>query len=395
MPMPMTKRAGAVWLVVMIVAATGGGGGGGKGRGGGGGVRAEEPAGTRASTGSCAEGGGGGGGGDDGRGGTCKVDDAKIYDLGDSHGWFRYDSSFDGPCTIDRVRASEISFRSFTRTYKNKKPVVIVDMKERNEAFRRLSSRDRLLRDWGDKRIVLSTANTHSYDKHVKTLREYATHHMQPQRLDVSGDKTLYWFGDNNHTEWASHFDVYVPPPFIPKSAAVALSFGVGGPHSGVPLHIHGPGFSETIIGRKRWWLSPPKPKPKFNPNATALEWALGLKPSSTAAPAEGRGGENQEDKTAAGAGGRLEVEAADDDAEWVHTPKHYLEENAEKDGGGGSGAEVLECTVGEGEAVYFPDGWWHATLNLDESVFMSSFVNYKFGGGNDPDELFEGSLRE
>ena len=26
---------------------------------------------------------------------------------------------------------------------------------------------------------------------------------------------------------------------------------------------------------------------------------------------------------------------------------------------------------------MYFPDGWWHATLNLDESVFMSSFVNY------------------
>lgn len=68
--------------------------------------------------------------------------------------------------------------------------------------LRQLCARSRLLQDWGDKEIVLSTANTHSYDKHTKTLREYAAHHMAPQRLDVSGDKTLYWFGDNNYTEW-------------------------------------------------------------------------------------------------------------------------------------------------------------------------------------------------
>ena len=42
----------------------------------------------------------------------------------------------------------------------------------------------------------------------------------------------------------------------------MAYSFGVGGPLSGVPLHVHGPGFSETLIGRKRWWLAPPRPKP-------------------------------------------------------------------------------------------------------------------------------------
>jgi quercetin dioxygenase-like cupin family protein len=49
----------------------------------------------------------------------------------------------------------------------------------------------------------------------------------------------------------------------------------------------------------------------------------------------------------------------------------------------------MLECTVGEGEAVYFPAGWWHATLNLDESVFMSSFVNYRFDGTVGEDELW------
>jgi hypothetical protein len=45
----------------------------------------------------------------------------------------------------------------------------------------------------------------------------------------------------------------YVQPPFIPATAAVALSFGLAGPGSGVPFHIHGAGYSETIVGRKRW----------------------------------------------------------------------------------------------------------------------------------------------
>lgn len=384
------KRATAAPLVavvlvtVLIAGATGGAGG----------VRADDVTdASRGSTGGDATDGRCDGGVGDVGGGTCELD-AKDA-LGDSHGWLRYDSSFDGPCTIDRVRVSEISFRAFTTTYKNKKPVILTGMRERNERFRELSARDRLLKDWGDKPIVLSTANTHSYDKHVKTLREYATHHMQPQRLDVSGDKTLYWFGDNNHSEWAAHFDEYRQPPFIPASAAVALSFGVGGPHSGVPLHIHGAGFSETIIGRKRWWLSPPKPKPKFHPNATALEWALSLglahrpSPVKAAKGHDGRGGGARPGGAGSEAERRLEVEVADDDAEWVHTPEHYRSAVADAGGGGGGGVKMFECTVDEGEAVYFPDGWWHATLNLDESVFMSSFVNYKFGGGNDPDELF------
>jgi dTDP-4-dehydrorhamnose 3,5-epimerase-like enzyme len=45
--------------------------------------------------------------------------------------------------------------------------------------------------------------------------------------------------------------------------------------------------------------------------------------------------------------------------------------------GNGDGGVDFVACTVAEGEAIYFPDGWWHATLNLDETVFISSFVNY------------------
>jgi hypothetical protein len=40
-----------------------------------------------------------------------------------------------------------------------------------------------------------------------------------------------------------------------------------------------------------------------------------------------------------------------------------------------------LECTLEPGEAIYFPTGWWHATLNLDPyNVFASVFTHERAG---------------
>jgi hypothetical protein len=246
-----------------------------------------------------------------------------------------FETPLDGPCTVDRVDASQFaSLEAFHDAHRARggAPVVVTGLAPRNDAFRAMNAKEALLRRWGDETIVLSTANTHSYRKVAKTLREYFDDHLRVQDLAVPGDETLYWFGDNDHERWAEHFAAYSPPPLIPRSADVAYSFGIGGPLSGVPLHVHGPGFSETLIGRKRWWLAPPRPKPAFDPNATALEWALSSRSGGGGAPTKGNG-----------------------------------------DGG----VDFAACTVAEGEAIYFPDGWWHATLNLDETVFISSFVNY------------------
>mmetsp|Transcript_29223 Transcript_29223/g.93897 ORF Transcript_29223/g.93897 Transcript_29223/m.93897 type:complete len:102 (+) Transcript_29223:602-907(+) len=38
-------------------------------------------------------------------------------------------------------------------------------------------------------------------------------------------------------------------------------------------------------------------------------------------------------------------------------------------------GHDLLECTIEPGELLYFPDNWFHATLNIGQSVFMSTFV--------------------
>ncbi|ETE64722.1 JmjC domain-containing protein 8, partial [Ophiophagus hannah] len=142
--------------------------------------------------------------------------------------------------------------------------------------FQAQCTKDQLLARFGEHLVRLSTANTYSYRKVDLPFQDYVDHLLEPQDLASLGSETLYFFGDNNFTEWGSLFKKYNPPPFRIPGTMGAYSFGIGGSGSGVPFHWHGPGFSEVIFGRK---------------------------------------------------------------------------------------------------VLYFPDHWWHATLNLDTSVFISTFL--------------------
>ncbi|XP_057171140.1 jmjC domain-containing protein 8 isoform X2 [Ursus arctos] len=194
-------------------------------------------------------------------------------------------------------------------------------LRVRAARFRALCSRERLLASFGDSVVRLSTANTYSYRKVDLPFQEYVEHLLHPQDPTSLGNNTLYFFGDNNFSEWASLFQHYSPPPFSLLGTTTAYSFGIAGAGSGVPFHWHGPGFSEVIYGRKRWFLYPPEKTPEFHPNKTTLTWLQDTYP--TLAPS----------------------------------------------------VRPLECTVQAGEVLYFPDRWWHATLNLDTSVFISTFL--------------------
>ncbi|NXA50632.1 JMJD8 protein, partial [Nothocercus julius] len=210
--------------------------------------------------------------------------------------------------------------------------------------FRALCTKDKLLAAFGERPVRLSTANTYSYRKGEQgpgpqrgpaaaprsaprppavdvPFQEYVEHLLKPQDPAALGSDTLYFFGDNNFTEWGPLFQQYVPPPFRIPGTRGAYSFGIAGSGSGVPFHWHGPGYSEVIFGRKRWFLYPPDKVPHFHPNETTLAW---LRHTYPALPPEER---------------------------------------------------PLECTIRPGEVLYFPDRWWHATLNLDMSVFISTFL--------------------
>lgn len=47
--------------------------------------------------------------------------------------------------------------------------------------------------------------------------------------VTLSAADTLYFFGDNNFTEWAPLFRHYSPPPFRPLGTTPAYSFGIAG----------------------------------------------------------------------------------------------------------------------------------------------------------------------
>uniref|UniRef100_A0A8B9NXG0 Jumonji domain containing 8 n=1 Tax=Apteryx owenii TaxID=8824 RepID=A0A8B9NXG0_APTOW len=190
-----------------------------------------------------------------------------------------------------------------------------------NSVFQALCTKDKLLGAFGDRLVRLSTANTYSYRKVDVPFQEYVEHLLKPQDPAALGSDTLYFFGDNNFTEWGPLFQKYVPPPFRIPGTRGAYSFGIAGAGSGVPFHWHGPGYSEVIFGRKRWFLYPPDKTPHFHPNETTLAWLRHTYP--TLPPGE----------------------------------------------------RPLECTIHPGEVLYFPDRWWHATLNLDTSVFISTFL--------------------
>lgn len=225
-----------------------------------------------------------------------------------------------GPCTI-KVETASLTQKDFLNKYAYNEPLVIKGASD-NEKFRILTQRPALMDGYGHTTIRLSSANSYSYAKRDVTFHEYCEKHTHSQKLDTLGNETFYFFGDNNHEEWKDLLTLYnIPPYFIPKHLP-ALSFGLAGAGSGVPFHFHGPGFAETMWGRKRWFMYPPHSMPQFHPNKTTLQWLL------------------------------------EDYDKLKNDPK------------------LTECTLDPGDIIYFPDKWWHATLNLDKSVFISTFLS-------------------
>lgn len=169
--------------------------------------------------------------------------------------------------------------------------------------------------------MILSTANTFSYEKFKRPLRTYINDHMSPHEETIEAESVLYHFGDNRYDEWPGFYDEYVRPPLQHARLNGSLSFGLAGTGSGVPFHTHGAVFAEVLHGQKRWFLYPPGPPPTFDPSRTTLYWLKHVYPGLP------------EDK------------------------------------------KPVECVLRPGEIIYLPSHWWHATLNIGDTVFMSTFV--------------------
>ncbi|ELR13589.1 jumonji domain containing 8, putative [Acanthamoeba castellanii str. Neff] len=204
--------------------------------------------------------------------------------------------SIDSPlCSL--ARRSLLTQEEFESLHEEREPVIIAVPLELNAAFRSLTTKERLVKDYGEKSLVLSTANTNSYAKRRMTLKQYTAQIVdRPTTLSDRGDSTFYHFGDNDHTSFQALFATYVLPPWHATNTTAphpSLSFGFAGHGSGVPLHTHGAVFAEVLHGRKvvpfsvlclltlvsfcnlaptkRWFLYPPSYTPLFDPNETTL----------------------------------------------------------------------------------------------------------------------------
>jgi len=174
--------------------------------------------------------------------------------------WFQ-NTNF--PCTIDRVPFGQLTSTLFASLYEEKKPVVIIDWHQ-NSRFGYLCSKGELLASHGEKLIVLSSANSYSYDKRYVSLSEYISRMMGPQNITTSGDQTFYHFGD--HLKDFEHLlSQYKPPNLGHSSAKATMSWGLAGDGTGVPFHTHGAVFAEVFWGKKRWFLTPPGKKAKLS----------------------------------------------------------------------------------------------------------------------------------
>ena len=131
----------------------------------------------------------------------------------------------------------------------------------------------------------------------------------------------------------------------------------LGGQASGVSFHVHGPGFSETLIGGKRWFLFPPALSAlaynfgEHGPNTTALAWLQSQYPqimnasSHSCSPSDACS---------------LEPEQTDGQMQLREL-----------------GEQLQECSLVPGQLLYFPAMWPHATLNTAPyNAFVSIFID-------------------
>ena len=231
-------------------------------------------------------------------------------------GTYNFDTSY---CNIPRF--GNVSRREFATRIMGKTPAIMSLNRTRNAVFARLTERDNLLREMGNKSVRISAQNSYSHLRIETTVKEYFEKWVPEQENAADSNTTYYFFGENFAKHWDDLNKAYRVPD-LPSTEHTSLSFGIGGRGSGVAFHFHGPAMVEQFYGRKRWFFYRFKEKPNFNPDLTQGQWL---------------------------------------NSEYKQLPQSRM---------------PMECTVHPGELMYFPTHWYHSTLNIDPyTVFMATFT--------------------
>jgi len=270
-------------------------------------------------------------------------------------------------CTIPKLQLSELSRNKTLPDH----PFIFVDTIDRQQALASQASREYLIKNHGKSAVTLSSSNTYSHGKLVSTLEEYIK--TSVDTTSRFANETFYLFGNNYDGIWSELADLYVNPPCYGCDLAGMKTLGIGGEASGVSFHFHGPGFSESIIGSKRWFLFPPSVSSivsQFSPNMTVSQWVDQIYPSIMAL---------KQNNTVPAETVLLEPNLVNPIAEQdiygtVHSPADMSLNTTAL---ALLAQTIQECTIHPGEILYFPPMWMHATLNSDTyNVFMTLFID-------------------
>lgn len=246
-----------------------------------------------------------------------------------------------GPCTIERYMDDSLGESDVELLMQRGEPFIYRRVRAHTARFAAaLATRSAFLARFGGVNVTLASSNTHSYARLDTTMREYVAVHLPRQRAAQRatrpiGQDVFYLFGDTPAESFGTLLSAdYVPPRGL-RHADTAVSFGIGTTGSGVPFHSHGAVAAETFgAGRKRWFVAPPHAKPDFDPVASSLQWLR-------------KAQQQQKERGEAVSAARS----------------------------GDAAATLLECTLGEGEVLYVPANYWHATLNIGDIAFIANFI--------------------
>ena len=218
----------------------------------------------------------------------------------------------DHPCNIDILSLEDFSStfpQGFPMIYD--KPFILRDS-ERNRLFQELTERQNVASLFAGDTVKLPFADLYSFATNEVNVEDYINL-PETTSWDEAG-KSLYMLTS------LDDFSNYTPPPGLAEISDTRI--GIGALGSGVQWHSHGPGFCETMQGRKHWLLTEPDNKPAYDMKRPSRHW--------------------------------LEYFYA------TYQEKH-----------------IWECTVEPGDAIYFPNMWWHTTVNLDAyTAFVSIFYD-------------------